>query len=80
MDGATIYSVVPGGLVDAACIYVLNTAGQVRWSHCVGARGRGHVSFPEQIIQPGEYIAAQANHTCFGGGQWDWAAYLHVYF
>lgn len=80
MDGATIYSVVPGNYVDAACIYVLNTSGNVRWSHCTGARRRGHVTFPEQLIHPGEYVAAQANHTCFGNEQWDWAAYLHVYF
>ena len=79
MDSATIYSVVPGGSVDNACTYVLNTSAQVRWSHCSGTRTRGHVTFPRQTIQPGEYIAAQANHTCSGGGQWDWAAYLHVF-
>lgn len=82
MDGATIYSVVPSGnhTVDAACIYVLNTSGQVRWSFCQsGVRQRGMVGFSQQTIQPNEYIAAQARHRCNAPGVWDWAAFIHVF-
>lgn len=80
-DGATIYAVVPSGnhTVDAACVYVLNTGGTVRWSHCSGVNQRGVVSFPQATIQPNEYLAAQARHRCNAPGIWDWAAFLHVF-
>ncbi|MCB1035470.1 MAG: hypothetical protein KDD47_16730 [Acidobacteria bacterium] len=80
VDGATIYSLVPGGhSTDAACIYILNTAGQVRWQTCSGVGVRGMVSFPQQLVQPGEALAAQAAHNCSTPGVWDWGAFLHVY-
>jgi hypothetical protein len=80
-DGATIYAVVPSGnhTVDAACVYVLNTSGAVRWSYCSGINQRGLVSFPRKTIQPNEYLAAQARHRCNAPGVWDWAAFLHVF-
>jgi hypothetical protein len=80
-EGATIYSVAPAGnQVDVACIYVLNTAGLVRWSHCANVNQRGRVSYPQQVIQPGEYLAGQARHRCSAPGLWDWAAYVHVWY
>jgi len=80
-DGATIYAVAPSGThaVDAACVYVLNTSGAVRWSHCTGVKQRGLVSFPQQTIQPNEYLVAQARHRCNAPGVWDWAAFVHVF-
>lgn len=80
VDGATIYAVVPfAHATTVACIYILNTSNQVRWQTCTNVNKRGMVGFPQQLVHPGESLAAQAIHTCSAPGVWDWAAFLHVY-
>lgn len=81
ITGASIYADDPiGTSVKSATIYVLNKDDFVRWSFSKGMNRRGTVQFPtNQIIYPGESIAAQAAHTCPVGETWDWAAYIYAY-
>lgn len=81
INGATIYAVVPEGdhTVDWACVRILNTSGQIRWSHCSGVNQRGMVSFAPQTVLPGESINGRARHQCSFPGVWDWAAFIHVF-
>jgi hypothetical protein len=46
IGGATIYaSTAPGHTVDGACVYIVNTAGGIRWSYCTNIDTRGVVNF-----------------------------------
>jgi len=79
--GATIFA--SGGdttpnSVQSACVYIMSSNGQdVIWSYCGdGVRTRGRVTFPAvQTVAPGQYLAAQAVHTC-SSALWGWAAYI----
>lgn len=84
LTGASIYAVSgnsPGtDQVDAACIYILDTAGAVRFSHCnQGVERRGLANFPTQLIYPGESLVGHASNQCPAGHLWDWAAYMYVW-
>jgi hypothetical protein len=84
LRGAQIYAVsgksIPS-VTDAACLYILDTSGAVRWHQCDGVNVRGRLPVsPVQVIRPGESVAAQAANTCPQGALWDWAAYLYISF
>jgi hypothetical protein len=80
--GATVYANANGvekkTAVQAACLYILDVRGNVRWSNCKGVEKRGTVNFPAQQVLPGEFLVGQAVHKCERGEAWDWAGYLHV--
>ena len=78
--GATIYALDPPP--DAACLYILDTAGAVKWKNCnlTPHNQRGVAMLPTPVtVLPGEQILAQASHTCAAPGVWDWAAYIYTY-
>jgi hypothetical protein len=85
VSGATVYADGGGGTnaatnVQAACAYILDTVGAVRWSYCAAPmKSRGFFSFPTQTVAPGESLVAQAAHSCSPSAlAWGYAAWLHV--
>lgn len=81
VSGATVYAVSPGKIraVEQACLIVMNADGKThRWKFCTQVNTQGRVHFPEVVVAPDEYIAAQASNTCISGGLWDWAAYIYA--
>lgn len=80
ISGATIYAVSPGKKsVQEGCLYVMSADGKTqKWKYCASLNIQGRVHFPEVVVAPDEYIAAQASNTCVSGGLWDWAAYIYA--
>ncbi|WP_148273486.1 hypothetical protein [Stigmatella aurantiaca] len=82
LRGAQIY--VSSGkpvrsVTDSACLYILDTTGNVRWHQCDGVNVRGRVAVSSvQVVRPGESVAAQAANTCPVGAVWDWVAYMYI--
>lgn len=66
--------------VDTACVYVLNTRGQVRYCMCEGVNARkpSGLRVPAQTVAPGEAVAGQASNTCHTPAVWGWAAYMLI--
>ena len=87
VGGATVYADGGGGdnaktSVDAACVYILDMNGAVRWSYCNnGINSRGYLTFPTQVINNNEYLVLQASHRCApSAGTWDYAGWLYVWY
>jgi hypothetical protein len=83
LRGAVIYSQgaeTPPDRVDAACLYVLNTQGEVRYRHCdgVNTRNPAGLDIPPQTVAPGEAVAGQATNVCPAPAVWGWAAYMLI--
>jgi hypothetical protein len=83
LTGATIYA--QGGepvldQVDAACLYILNTAGEVRYRMCdsVNVRNPSGLRIAPQTLAQGEAVAGQAANTCRAPAVWGWTAYMFI--
>jgi hypothetical protein len=83
-SGQTVYidgTYTFGGNWQNACLYVLNTAGAVRWSYCGnGLQNKGNFNFGGEVaLYPNEFVDAYGWYSCPGAGQtWDWAMYINA--
>jgi hypothetical protein len=87
VGGATVYADGGGGvnartMVNAACVYILDANGIVRWRYCGnGLNVRGYTTFPTQVVNTNEYLVLQASNRCDPDqGGWDYAGWLYVWY
>jgi hypothetical protein len=84
LGGATMFGAPSSGNVaDAACLYIYNSSGSLRWSDCnaaLKAQGSYTISSPPTLYQ-NEYIATQwVRNNCPGAGnQIDLVHFLWLY-
>jgi hypothetical protein len=85
LTSAEVYAVsgssaTPDTIGGPACIYTFRANGAPKWSNCDAAlRTRGPVAFQMQVVEAGEWVAAQAVNACAAPAVWDWAAFLHIW-